>query len=456
MTERDTAIYIKVANLIHHPDNPRKDLGDLTEMVESVKKNGIMQNLTIIPISCVLESETDKQANAERISESSQFYVLIGNRRLEAARIAGLERVPCRIISNIDKREQVSIMLEENMQRNDLTVWEQAQGFQLMLDLGETEETIAQKTGFGRTTIRHRLNIAKLDGDELKKKEAVEGFQLSLTDLYELEKVSSLETRNEILREAGSSRELASMAIRAAAKEKRDKNADKIIKMAVAAGMVLAEDWEQHRWDDTYKVLLEISDEDEAPESIDVKEDGELFYARDYRGIRILKKNPPKKEKKKKAEDLKRECQKQKYQQITEKMSEIKAEIAEFIRDIVEGRLEEPKYDFQELIDTMIELNATASATGLLSFIGKMPHYSLSEEEKKKAKETEEHLSVGTKCLIFMEQSMAYMGIASFGTNKYNDENGRRYKIFIALLEKYGFKLLEGMDVIDGTSELYK
>ena len=54
-------------------------------------------------------------------------------------------------------------MLEENIQREDLTVWEQAQGFQMMLDLGETEDTIADKTGFSKTTIKHRLNIAKLD-----------------------------------------------------------------------------------------------------------------------------------------------------------------------------------------------------------------------------------------------------------------------------------------------------
>ena len=42
-------------------------------------------------------------------------------------------------------------MLEENIQREDLTVWEQAQGFQMMLDLGETEDTIADKTGFSKT-----------------------------------------------------------------------------------------------------------------------------------------------------------------------------------------------------------------------------------------------------------------------------------------------------------------
>lgn len=44
-------------------------------------------------------------------------------------------------------------MLEENMQRNDLTIYEQAQGFQMMLDLGETAETIAEKTGFSTSTI---------------------------------------------------------------------------------------------------------------------------------------------------------------------------------------------------------------------------------------------------------------------------------------------------------------
>lgn len=49
-TTKDTAIMIKVSNLYPHPDNPRKDLGDLTELVESIKKNGIMQNLTVIPI----------------------------------------------------------------------------------------------------------------------------------------------------------------------------------------------------------------------------------------------------------------------------------------------------------------------------------------------------------------------------------------------------------------------
>ena len=78
--------------------------------------------------------------------------------------------MPCRIAEGLSRKEQLSIMLEENMQRNDLTIWEQAQGFQLMLDLGETEDTIAEKTGFSKKTIKHRLNIAKLDSKTYRRR----------------------------------------------------------------------------------------------------------------------------------------------------------------------------------------------------------------------------------------------------------------------------------------------
>ena len=51
--------------------------------------------------------------------------------------------MPCIIKEGLSELEQLNIMMEENMQRNDLTIYEQAQGFQMMLDLGETAESIA-------------------------------------------------------------------------------------------------------------------------------------------------------------------------------------------------------------------------------------------------------------------------------------------------------------------------
>lgn len=98
-------------------------------------------------------------------------------------------------------------------------------------DLGDTEEQIAEKTGFSKTTIRRRLNIAKLNQDELKKKEQDENFQLTLKDLYELEKVKDIKTRDKILREATSSRDLVSRAQAAAAEAKRNENAKKLKEM---------------------------------------------------------------------------------------------------------------------------------------------------------------------------------------------------------------------------------
>lgn len=291
-TTKDTAIMIKVSNLYPHPDNPRKDLGDLTELVESIKKNGIMQNLTVIPIGN--ERDPEEQADAGNIALYSDFRVLIGHRRLAAAKKAGLESVPCRIVSNISRSDQIGIMLEENMQRNDLSIYEQAQSFQMMLDLGETEETISQKTGFGRTTIRHRLNIAKLDKRVMQRIDKDESFQLSFKDLYELEKIKDIKKRNEVLRDSRDSRDLASRAIQAAKQEEMDAVAKKVIELAEKRGIKLASDYANHRWDNTYTTVKDISLEEKAPERLRIGDDGELFYCREFRTIKILKKNTQK------------------------------------------------------------------------------------------------------------------------------------------------------------------
>lgn len=192
-----TGIKIALDHLHPHPDNPRKNLGDISELTESIRKNGIMQNLTVIPI------KEDDDPN------KWEYRILIGHRRAAAAKEAHLLTVPCNVVFDMDPREQVAIMLEENMQRSDLTVIEQAQGFQMMLDLGETEESIAEKTGFSRTTVRHRLQIAKLDPRAIRKHENKDHeFQLSITDLIALERIKDMKTRNEILMNARDGRDL--------------------------------------------------------------------------------------------------------------------------------------------------------------------------------------------------------------------------------------------------------
>ena len=141
---------IPIQFLRHHPDNPRKDLGDLSEMTESVRVRGILQNLTVVT------ADADRLSKEDQKSGYHLFWVVIGNRRLEAAAAAGLTELPC-VISDMGHEEQVATMLQENMQRQDLTVYEQAQGFQMMMDLGFNEDQIAERTGFSKATVKRRL-----------------------------------------------------------------------------------------------------------------------------------------------------------------------------------------------------------------------------------------------------------------------------------------------------------
>lgn len=164
-------------NLIDpHPENPRKNLGNLTELAESIKANGIMQNLTVVP------------------KDDGRYLAVIGHRRLAAAKLAGLETAPCAVV-DMDRKTQLSTMLLENMQRSELSYIEQADGFQLMLDLGETVESISEMSGFSKDTVKHRLEIAKLDKDNILNSD------LTLEDFTYLEKISDVNIRNKLIKE---------------------------------------------------------------------------------------------------------------------------------------------------------------------------------------------------------------------------------------------------------------
>ena len=173
---------IDVAAIRPHPKNPRKDLGDLTELTDSIRTFGILQNLTVVP-------------------DGTEGYVVIcGHRRLAAAEAAGLETVPCVIADNMDEKTQVSIMLLENMQRSDLTVQEEAQGLQMMLDLGASIADIVKETGLSETKVRHRVKMNELDQNLLGKKLAE---QISINDLIKLEQIKDIGRRNEVLAAIG-------------------------------------------------------------------------------------------------------------------------------------------------------------------------------------------------------------------------------------------------------------
>lgn len=208
-----TLVYIPTSKLSPHPDNPRKDLGDLTEMAESIKANGVMQNLTVVP-NIQTTDEYDRMLDSEEKYSTAYknhaihhafdggYTVVIGHRRLAASELAELPEVPCVIVS-MTYKEQIATMMTENVQRADLTVYEQAQGFrQLSMDLGMSVDTIAKQTGFSATTVRRRLKLCDLNQDTLKE---VSGRQISMADLDRLDKIDDPKLRDKALKEIGTS-----------------------------------------------------------------------------------------------------------------------------------------------------------------------------------------------------------------------------------------------------------
>lgn len=205
-------VSLPVDKLIPHPDNPRKELGDLTELADSIRANGILQNLTVVPMDgsdkwrALAKQYREHPTEELRLQMNhiahngagdtpNAFRVIIGHRRLAAAKLAGLKEVPC-VIANMDEKAQIRTMLLENMQRSDLTVYEQAQGFQMMLDMGDTVDEIAEKSGFSKTTVRRRVKLLELDADKFKKSEA---RGATLQDYAELEKIEDPDLKNRAL-----------------------------------------------------------------------------------------------------------------------------------------------------------------------------------------------------------------------------------------------------------------
>ena len=211
--EGSKLVMLPIGQLHPHPDNPRKALGDLTELADSIRANGVFQNLTVVRGHWASMEEYIRIAKSEGVPkdmaaasyepkalwEDSGYTVIIGHRRRAASELAGLTHLPC-VIVEMTPGEQITTMLLENMQRSDLTVYEQAQGFQMMIDMGDTPEGIAAKTGFSKTTVNRRLKMAELDQTTLQE---VSCRQISLEDFDKLSRIRDISKRNDVLKSIG-------------------------------------------------------------------------------------------------------------------------------------------------------------------------------------------------------------------------------------------------------------
>lgn len=234
---------LQIEQLRHHPENPRLDLGDLSELTASIKANGILQNLTVI------------RPDNWKAKDGDIYWVLIGNRRLDAAKAAGLTELPCQIV-RMGHTEQIATMLQENMQRSDLTVYEQAKGIQMMLDLGFTKDQVVERTGFSRATVDRRLAVASLPEKETKK--AVQDG-VDLLTLVELAKVEDPEEREFILNRADGTNTSSTRADikRAIVKQERKKLSDRLLPEIERFAKPLKND--SDRWSSKYEMIRSMT-----------------------------------------------------------------------------------------------------------------------------------------------------------------------------------------------------
>ena len=445
-------VSIAVENIYQHPDNPRKDLGDLSELSDSIKKKGVMQNLTVIP------GHWD-----EKLEWHEEGYTLIiGHRRCAAAKMAGLKELPCRIVDDMSKKDQVSTMLEENMQRNDLTIWEQANGFQMMLDLGDTEAQIAEKTGFSKTTIRHRLNIAKLNPKELQKKEKDQNFQLTLKDLYELEKIEDVKTRDKVLKAATDSRDLVWKAKQAVTEETKARNKKLFAELFKKAGIKKAPDGaENERYSGKWDILQSWQlDKEEAPKSLKKFKEGALWVV--FWGSEIAVIAPAKKQKKGLSEYEIKEKEKAKAKkELKQRHKTLYAEIDRFLMGIITKEISPLKEDvelYKALTLASIKGNVDYYRGDLANFYSGKGLYELEKDDPEKYKEFlewEKNLSPLHLAIAHMT-SIKKCEMYNYNVEYHQDSAGK-VKAIVDFLARYGFSVSdEEKQMLDGTHELYR
>ena len=147
--ESTGSLYLPISQVESCSSQPRKhfDEASLAELAESIREHGIIQPLTV------------------RRGEN-RYELIAGERRLRAAKLAGLRAVPC-IILDISSRNSAIMALVENIQRQDLSFFDEASAIEKLITYyGMTQEDAAAKLGKAQSTIANKLRLLRLTADE--------------------------------------------------------------------------------------------------------------------------------------------------------------------------------------------------------------------------------------------------------------------------------------------------
>ena len=155
--DENGGLWVSPNLLIPNPKQPRKDFRqkELEELADSIREHGVIEP--------ILVEKTD----------GDNFYIIAGERRTRAAKIAGVDKVPVQI-RKYDEIKKLEVALIENIQRSDLNPIEEAQAYYDLMQLGDlTQEDVARRVGKKRPTIANAVRLLKLPED--MQKSLVEG-----------------------------------------------------------------------------------------------------------------------------------------------------------------------------------------------------------------------------------------------------------------------------------------
>ena len=167
--ESEKVVSLRIEAISPNRYQPRKDFDEakLQELVASLRERGVIQPLTVRPAE-------------------GGYELITGERRLEAAKRAGMESVPA-IVRSVTEREMLELSLIENIQRDDLNPLEEASGYkQLMEEFGLTQEKLADQVGKDRATVANTVRLLRLPKEaqeELRHNRISRGHAISLLGL---------------------------------------------------------------------------------------------------------------------------------------------------------------------------------------------------------------------------------------------------------------------------------
>jgi len=134
---------IPIEDIEPNPDQPRQALGDLAELTASIREKGILEPLLVRKVG-------------------GRYEIIAGERRYRAAIDAGLAELPC-VIRESSDAEMMELALVENLQRKDLTAFEEADGLTVLTEkYGYTHEAMAEKLGKSRSSITEALSLGAM------------------------------------------------------------------------------------------------------------------------------------------------------------------------------------------------------------------------------------------------------------------------------------------------------